>query len=114
MKIELNLPDGTMLYGVYLRGNGWGAVVHCTPGFWPSKYRQTFADLRPPGEPKYHQCSGASEGCPNAQAAIDLAYEKMVLNMNQLDGIIRADRPRPEPKLDSAVIAGIDLGALDL
>jgi hypothetical protein len=114
MKIELNLTDGTMLTGVYLRGDGWGAIVRCTPGFWPSKYRQTFADLRPP-EPKYHECSGAAAGCNTAQAAIDLAYEKMVLTMKFLDGIIRTDRPtKAEPKLDTAVIAGLDLGGLDL
>lgn len=114
MKIELDLPPGTTLTGVYLRGDGWGAIVRCTPGFWPSKYRQTFADLRPP-EPKYHECSGASAGCSSAQAAIDLAYEKMVLTMNYLDGITRADprsnRTKEPPSIN---FNGLDLGDIDL
>lgn len=114
MKIELDLPAGTRLYGVYLRGDGWGAIVSCTPGVWPSKYHQTFADMRPPGEPKYHQCSGASAGCPTAQAAIDLAYEKMVLNMQMLDGITRAAPAVKEKVLDPSVLKGLDLGSLDL
>lgn len=111
MKLEVDLPEGTTFCSLYFRNVGWGAIVRCTPGFWPSKYRQTFADLRPP-EPKYHECSGASDGCATAQQAIDRAYEKMVLNMNMLDGIVRTDKP--EPKLNPAVVAGIDLGSLDL
>lgn len=102
-----------MLVALYLRGEGWGANVRCTPGFWPSKYRQNFAALRPP-EPKYHECSGASAGCASAQAAIDLAYEKMVLTMKYLDGVPpppTATAPRP---VDTSVIAGLDLGGLDL
>lgn len=114
MKIELNLPDGTLLTALYQRGPGWGAIVRSLDGFWPSRYRETFKDLRPP-EPKFHSCSGASAGCVTMQEAIDVAYEKMVLNMNYLDGITRAAAPQREPKaVDPSILAGLDLGDIDL
>ena len=88
-QLVLQIPEGTRLHGLYWRGVGWGAILSCQPLFWPSKYRETFADLRPP-EPKFHSCSAGSEGQTTAQNAIDLAFEKLKLTMSQLDGITRA------------------------
>lgn len=104
MKLELNLPDGVRLRGLYLTATGWGAVLSCTPGFWPSRYAKTFADVRSPHYPAYHSCSTGSTGCASPQAAIDTAFDKLRHTMDYLDGIQRAAGPT----------LGIDLGALDL
>lgn len=106
--MNLLIPDGAEFNALYRRDGTWGCILYCTPNFWPSAYRENFADLRPP-EPRFHSCSGASAGCKTPQEAIDLAFEKMKLNMAFLDGI-----PRPQKPVDTAVIAGLDLGDIDL
>lgn len=113
MKLEINLPDGVEFCGLYLRQGKWGAIVRCTPLHWPSRYRATFSDLRPP-EPKFHSCSSGSDGCDSAQSAIDTAVEKLMATMSYLDGITRAPVAKPEPRIDTAAIAGLDLGDIDL
>lgn len=113
MNLTVTIPDGADFYGLYFRQGKWGAILACTPLYWPSQYRRTFFDLRPP-EPKFHSCSSGSDGCATPQAAIDLAFEKLQLSMAMLDGITRAPPRREEPKIDTAIVAGLDLGDLDL
>lgn len=116
MKLEVTLPDGVIFHGLYRRGTGWGAILSCQPGFWPSKYVSTFKDLNPPTAP-FHSCSIGSDNCASAQEAIDKAFEKLKLTMAYLDGITRTD-PRPNraspSTISPAVIAGVNLGELDL
>lgn len=121
MKLEVEIPKGADFHGLYCRHGKWGAILACTPLYWPSKYRQTFLDLRPP-EPKFHSCSSGSTGCDTPQAAIDLAFEKLQASMAMLDGITRAPTRRHSSSgpniqhlpIDTAVVAGLDLGDLDL
>lgn len=115
MKLEVDLPDGVRFHGLYHRGSGWGAILACQPGFWPSKYVHTFKNMNPPTAP-FHSCSCGSDGCASAQEAIDLAFEKLKLTMNYLDGLTRND-PRPNQastQADTKFLAGVDLGDLDL
>lgn len=101
MKIEIEVPDGVIFCGIFSRGDGWGALVRCEPGFWPTKHGT------------FHTCSTASYGCSSKELAISVAVEKLKLVMAQLDGYARAP-VRPEPKHNPAVLTGINLGELDL
>lgn len=101
MKLEIDLPPGVLFHGLFYRGDGWGAIIRCQDGFWPTKHGG------------FHSCSAASYGCSSKELAISVAFDKLKLSMEQLDGYARVP-VRPEPKLNPAAIAGIDLGSLDL
>jgi hypothetical protein len=102
MKIELDIPDGVDFHGLFYRGDGWGAILACTKDFWPTQYGT------------FHTCSAASYGCSSKELAITVAFNKIKIAMSQIDGYIRTPPPRAEPKLNSAVLAGVNLGDLDL
>lgn len=101
MKIEIEVPDGAVFHGIFYRGDGWGAILRCADNFWPTKHGT------------FHTCSSASYGCSSKELAIAVAFDKLKLSMEQLDGYARPT-PRPEPKLNSAAVAGVNLGDLDL
>jgi hypothetical protein len=94
--MELDIPEGIRLHDLHWRGHGWGAVVSCAPGHWPSRYRENFRHLMPPGTNLYHEQSAGSDGCISAQQAIDAACERLIAGMRQLDGI----EPPAEPDVE--------------
>jgi hypothetical protein len=94
--MELAIPDGVRLYDLRWRGTGWGAIVGCIPGHWPSKYRANFKHMMPPGTSDFHECSAGADGCISAQQAIDEAHRRLLHAMDRLDAVEPAEEPETQ------------------
>jgi hypothetical protein len=95
-KMEIELPDGVRLYGLHWRGTGWGAIVGCVPGHWPSQYRANFKHMMPPGTSDFHECSAGADGCISAQQAVDAACQRLMAAMKKLDDVELAAEPETQ------------------
>lgn len=104
--LMLNLPPRCTFNALYKFRNGWCASLRADDSW------------KTPHGSSHYGLSGSSEGQDTPQAAIDMAYEKMVTIISRLD----AEPRRAIVGVKSTVrevqipldLTGIDIGSLDI
>lgn len=108
--LTLSIPLRCTFNALYHFRSGWCASLRADDS-WKTPYGSSHYGL-----------SGSSEGQDTPQAAIDMAFEKMVTIISRLDaeprrpivGVKPTMKQERLPFVDPKVVEGLDLGALDI